>query len=443
MAVTVTTAESGDDTWNFRALLGQGALGDAGQLLASAALVLPFLFAAVGGPIFVAGLLVPVLRGTGLVSQILVVPIIEGATLHKRYIAASFLTTAVALAFLCLTARAVGPGLLVAIFLFVAAILGICVAVASLASQDLLGRMLQAESQTTIFFAQTAVAGSLTVGFALFGEYFINSGSAAGEHIELICYGIGVTLLAAFVISIVREPRRLIVRDGTASRRRRLARLREQFVTAFEQHWLRQFLVARMLFLSVELAIPFFAIHAATLYPKNRSSLDVFVIACGGGVALGGVIWPRLGEKSLRLVMVLSSITTSAAGLLAILIATVPGWQSPFSHAAVFVLAGIGLEGVVNARAVYIVARTSDDERPACITVASVLTGIVGIVVAFAFSALAHLSGALWPVGMIAGLNIVAALFAMRLSDVRPYEMSSAHKGQIPPLVHAARAHGA
>jgi len=302
--------------------------------------------------------------------------------------------------------------------------------------------MLRPESQTTMFFGQTALAGSLAIGFALFGEYFINSGSAVGEHIELICYGIGVTLLAAVVIAIVREPVRLIVRDETAPRQSRLAWLREQFVTAFEQRWLRRFLVARMLFLSVELAIPFFAIHAAALYPNNRSSLNVFVIACGGGLALGGIIWPRLGEKSLRLVMVLSSITTSAAGLLAILIATMPGWQSPFTHAAVFVLAGIGLEGIINARAVYIVARTSDDERPACITVASVLTGLVGVLVAIAFSTLAHLSGAVWPVWVIVGLNIVAALFAMRLSDVRPHEMSSGDKRQVPPLVHAARAHG-
>lgn len=440
--MAVTTVESGGDTWNFRALLGQGALGGVGQQLAGAGLVLPFLFTAVGGPIFVAGLLVPVYRGTGLVSQILAVPMIEGAKLHKHYIAASFLITAVALAVLCLTAQAVGPVLLVAIFLFVAAILGICVALDSLASQDLLGRMLQAESQTTMFFGQTALAGSLAIGFALFGEYFINSGSAVGEHIELICYGIGVTLLAAVVISIVREPARSIVRDGMTPRQR-LARLRSQFVTAYELPWLRQFLVARMLFLSIELAIPFFAIHAATLYPNNRSSLNVFVIACGGGLALGGIIWPRLGEKSLRLVMVLSSITTSVAGIVAILIATVPGWQSPFSHAAVFVLAGIGLEGIVNARAVYIVARTSDDERPACITVASVLTGLVGVLVAIAFSTLAHFTGAVWPVWVIVGLNIVAALFAMRLSDVRPREMSSEDKRQVPRLVHAARAHGA
>ena len=73
----MTAVESSGDRWNFRALLGQGALGNVGQQLASAGMVLPFLFAAVGGPIFIAGLLVPVYRGTGLISQILAVPIIS------------------------------------------------------------------------------------------------------------------------------------------------------------------------------------------------------------------------------------------------------------------------------------------------------------------------------------------------------------------------------
>ncbi len=441
--MAVTAVESGGDRWNFRALLGQGALGNVGQQLASAGMVLPFLFAAVGGPIFVAGLLVPVYRGTGLISQILAVPIIDSAKLHKWYIAAAFLTMAVALGFLCLTARSVGPAPLVAIFFVVAAILGFCIALVGLATQVLLGRMLQAESQTTMLFAQAGLAGTLAIGFALFGEYFINSGSAVGEHIELIWYGVGVTLLAAIVISIVREPARQVAQDGKAPWRAHLAQLPEHFVTAFEQPWMRQFLVARTLFLSIELAIPFFAIHAATLYTGNSSSLNVFIIASGAGLLLGGIIWPRIGEKSLRLVMVLSAFTTAAAGVLAIVIATVPGWQSPFTHAAVFVLAGVGLEGIVNARTVYIVARTSEDERAACITVASVLTGLVGVVVAIAFSALAHLSGTVWPVWVIVGLNIVAALFAIWLSDVRPHELSSADKGKVPHLVHAARTHGA
>ena len=441
--MAVTTVATDGERWNFRALLGQGVLGGVGHQLASVSLVLPFLFAAVGGPLFVAGLLVPMVRGMGLVSQILAVPIIERAELHKRYIAAGFLTTAVTLAFLCLTARAVGTVPLVAIFLAVASVMGIVGALASLASQDLLGRMLQAESQTTMLFAQSGLAGSLAIGFALFGEYFINSGSAVGEHIELIWYGIGVTLVAAVIISVVREPKRSTARDATEPRRGIAARLRGHFAAASKLPWLRQFLVARMLFLSVELAIPFFAIHAATLYKNNSSSLNIFVIASGGGLVLGGLIWPRVAEKSLRLVMVLSAITTCVAGMVAIGIALVPAAQGAFSHSFVFVLAGIEVEGIVNARTVYIVARTSDDERPACIAVTSVLTGIVGIVLAVAFSALAHLSGAVWPVWVIVGLNIAAALFAIRLSDVRPHEMSSGGKIQVPGLVHAARTHGA
>ena len=42
--------------------------------------------------------------------------------------------------------------------------------------------------------------------------------------------------------------------------------LRQSFGIAFALPWFRRFIVARTLFLSIELAMPFYAIHAATLH---------------------------------------------------------------------------------------------------------------------------------------------------------------------------------
>ena len=201
----------------------------------------------------------PFVRGTGLVAQAASVPIVERARLHKRYVSATFATTVVALVVVCLEARSAGPGLLLWIFLGAALLIGLSNSLNALAAKDLAGRMLPADRQTTLAFSQSGLAAVLTVGFALFGKYYINSGGPVGEHIELIWYGVGVFVVAAVVVLMVREPVRMptaCLPEIPPPRDAKPCRYREKFVIALRQSWLRRFVIARMLFMSVELAIP-------------------------------------------------------------------------------------------------------------------------------------------------------------------------------------------
>ena len=394
---------------------------------------------------FFAGLIVPFVRGTGLLGTAVSVPVIERARLHKRYIAVTFAVTVVALVLICLESYSGNRDLLMGVFVAAALLLGLCSSLNSLAARDLTGRMLPADRQTTLAFAQSGFAAVLTVAFALFGKYFIDSGGAVGEHIELVWYGIGVYALATVIVLLVREPVLGAASDvprAPATRRQESVPLRQQFATALRQAWILHFIAARMLLMSVELAIPFFAIHAATLYSNRAHSLNVFVIASSAGLAIGAVFWPRLGTKSLRLVMVLGALITAAASLMSLAIALVPALQDAIWHSIVFVLAGIGVEGVLNARCVYIVARSRDEDRPANIAAASIVTGVFGIGLAVIFAAIAHLQGVVWPIWCIAVLNVAAALFALTLADVRPAEMSAEARRQAIQLHQAERPHG-
>lgn len=443
----MAVAAAGETTskWNYRMLLGQGTFTMVGGHLASYSLVLPFLYTACGGSVFVAGLLVPFVRGTGVLAEAASVPIVEHARFHKRYIALTLAVGVLGLVIVCLESRSGERSLLLWAFLAAALLLGPSSALNGLAARDLTGRMLPADQQTTLAFAQTGYAAVLTVAFALFGQHFINSGGAIGEHIELIWYGVGVFVLATVVVLMVREPERARasgVPDQPLAGNRSTVPFREKFAVALRRSWIRHFIIARMLLMSVELAIPFFAIHAASLYSSHAHSLNVFVIASSAGLAIGALVWPRLGKKSLRLVMVLGALITAAASLLSLVIALVPGLQSAAWHSVVFVLAGIGVEGVLNARCVYIVARSSDDERPANIAVSTIVTGVFGIGLAVVFAAIAHLQGVIWPIWCIAGLNVAAALFALSLADVRPTEMAAEARRLVTQLHQAARPHG-
>ena len=52
--------------------------------------------------------------------------------------------------------------------------------------------------------------------------------------------------------------------------------------------WFRSYVIARCLLVSVELAMPFYAIHAAALHSHKQVSLSIFVVATGIAVVIGG-----------------------------------------------------------------------------------------------------------------------------------------------------------
>ena len=140
--------------------------------------------------------------------------------------------------------------------------------------------------------------------------------------------------------------------------------------------------------------------------------------------------------------MVLGAFITAAASVMSLAIALVPALQDATWHAAVFVLAGIGVEGVLNARCVYIVVRSSDEERPANLAVTSIVTGVFGIGLAVGFAAIAHLQGVIWPIWCLVALNIAAGVFALTLADVRPEAMAEEARREAAMLHQAARPHG-
>ena len=86
----------------------------------------------------------------------------------------------------------------------------------------------------------------------------------------------------------------------------------------------------------------------------------------------------------------------------------------------VFVLVGFGAQGIVNGRTLYLVGATTDTQRPFCLAVANVVTGVVAIGLGSLAGALASLQGVAWPIGMMIILNIVTVVFALRLKDIHP-----------------------
>jgi MFS family permease len=409
--------EDQDVRRNFAVLLGQGVSGGAGNELTSVQLVLPFLYTTAGAPVFFAGLLVPVSTVAKRVVQILAAPLISAARSNKRLIALATLGTALAIVLISVTFDVVGVYWLVPIFLFAAVVIGGANGLGGLAFQDLIGRILTDERRRRLLFTQSSLAGLFVVIVAFGSQRIFQPGTSRVAHQELIWLGIGLFVLSALLIMLVREPPKRSPSGAReeAQERGQTAALRDSFRIAFALPWFGRFLVARTLYLSVELAIPFFSIHAASFHGNSISGLNAFVIAASLGLMIGGLLWARIGKRSVDRILLLAAGLTCIGGLLAMAIELRLVPQNIFCYAIVFVLVSLGAQGTKNGRTLYLLGMTTDEERPFCIAVANATIGMVAIVFGALLGALASLKGVSWVILALIVLNIFAAVYTLRL----------------------------
>jgi len=427
------SSEHDNERWNYRVLLSQGILNTAGYQFTSEKLVLPFLYTAAGLPAVFSGLLVPIAAIAKLGAQIVAAPVISAARNNKRFVGLAIMTTVIAVMLISATVKTMAANGLVAVFLFVATLMGAAGGVRSLAFKDMLGRILPIDRSNRLLFMQASIAGIIAIVVTLASLAILAPGTSAIAHQELIWLGIGLMTLSAIAMFAVREPAKPQAaenRERPQDRASHIEDLRNGFRIAFALAWFRRFVVARALFLSIELAMPFYSIHAASYHGNNSSGLNTFVIASSLGLVLGGIVWPRFDPRAIRLVLAAAAIVTLAGGALALTIEMKPDLQTPFIYAPVLVLVAIGTQGISTGRTLYLGDAATDAERPFCIAVSNAVVGLIAVAVGAVLGVLANLQGVAWPILSMIGLNIGAALVAMTLRiPEKPFEAAGGSPG--------------
>lgn len=413
-------APNPEELRNFRVLLTQGTAVDVVRTVAGPQLVLPYLYVALGAPTVFAGLLIPFVQIGRLLSQLAAAPRIAATSTRKSYMVLGTAIMALALIAVAVTAvRVQGAVLLVFLFLGFAAVLGVGQGVSRLAFQTLLGGMLSRRRQNMLLLLQLAFSGILVVAMAAASEIGAGPGDAIAHHISLLWIGIaasGVSLILTFGI---REPPEIQTghRGGDVADRsgpehqvvwHGLSLLREM-------RWFRQFCAFRCMLLSVELALPFYAIHVAAHHGQTRGTLHVLVIAYGIAMIVSGVVWQRQSDLPLRYAMSLAAIVAALGALVSVTIELIPGIGTYYGYAIVFFLVGLAMQGTGVARKVYLLAIAPPVDAPYYVSVSNVITGIVAIGFAFVLGAVAHLVHTMWPIVILMALNISTAAYALAL----------------------------
>ena len=155
-----------------------------------------------------------------------------------------------------------------------------------------------------------------------------------------------------------------------------------------EHQGFRRFLAARGLLLTVEMATPFFVLHAGQLLPLRMQDIGLLVSAVGFSQLISSPFWGRMADSTSRQVMLRSLQIATAAAVLAVLLTIVPLYPLRYlGYLLVFVLIGLAEGGARLGRKTYLVDAVPAAERAtftafsnSTIGLLAVLAGLAGFI---------------------------------------------------------------
>lgn len=342
-----------------------------GDEIASARLVLPWLLASAGAPVWVTGWLVPIRESGALLPQLAVAGYLRRAAVRKWFWVAGSLLQAAALfgmvfVALFLYGAAAGWAVLGLLSLFSLA-RGIC----SVASKDVLGKTVSKRRRGTLMGLAGSLSGIATLGVGLALLLRDPAAWALSSYVLLLSAAAGLWALAALSFALLAEQPGATSGGanalGTALRGLRLLATDRPF---------RRFVITRALLVSTSLAIPFFVLLAGQNLGGARD-LGLLLLASGAAALLSGRFWGRWADRSSRRVMMAAA---ALSGLLCAGVA-VSAWLDGALFASgwppalmLFVLA-LAHGGVRLGRKTYLVDMAGAETRALYVALSNTLIG--------------------------------------------------------------------
>jgi hypothetical protein len=434
MAVEAASA-AGEGTdklerWNYSLVLSSGVASATASQLVNPTLVLPFLYLALGAPVVVAGLLLPVMKGAGLVAEVVVAPLLNKTSRAKISVFLPTLVSALALSVIALTVDGAPPAVVVAVFMAITIVLGLCTGITAVGFGQLFGTVIPPHRRVGVAFNKALVAGILAIAVVAITKDFLAAEAPLQRHVTVLWAGIVATAVGGLMIIGVRliaeEEKEEQGAEGEnpasdhAKVRRHahtLAGLRKGVEAGTQLVWFRRYLTARILFMSVTLALPFYTIHAASVHKGTPHGLTILVISASGGVAVGSLAWRRLSRHSHKLVMLASTLVGIASAVLALALDFSGLIENISLYAVAIFLVALAGGGVQSSGYLYFIDMTSKRERPYLLALGDVIVGVLAIGAASLLGVLAHLTDPKFPVMALLSLNLVAILAALALVD--------------------------
>lgn len=391
----------------FNCLLGHNIVTQVAKQFTAPGMVLPWAFAAIGGPHSLAALILPINNTGSFVAQLSSGSILASFKLRK-YVAL-LLSASIGLLLFLLSVTTMGSATAwtLALFLPLAFVMGLCSGTRSVALKDLMAKTLGTEGVRRLISIGGSVGGLITLLIAAATHFLSANAESSNSHLLQIWMGATLFVVSALFFLGVNETETPVNRD-----KRNQTGLKASFRALMQSSWYPKYLTLQILFLSVSLAVPFYSIHATTLHKNSASTLSVFIFAMAMGALLSKFFWDPLKARGVRFQFVVSAALTAVAAAYSLAIEFTPALQSPYFHGVAFLLVGLSSKGVLVAQTVYFNDKLSAEERTQYLGMNGALMALLGILGSFFIGVLATTTHIKYALLTLLVLNIASALYA-------------------------------
>lgn len=386
-----------------------------GDQVVNAKTVLPWLFASLGAPAVLIGLLVPIRESGSMLPQAALTPIIRGLRPRRRAWVAGAFGQAAATAVMAFAAATMSGALAGGVILAALALFALARSLCSLAGKDVMGDTIPKGERGQINGISTALSGALAVtlgvGIRLLGGDDVSALVLAG----LLAAAALAWVLAALVYAGVREP---VPPDSDKGDNDNPGWLQASWRLLRDDRPFRRFVMARTLLLVSALSPPFVVALAAGVGGVGLGGLGPFVIAQGLASLIGGKPFGTLADRSSRRLMTWGAGIAAVVLLLFLAVLAVPVMRAQWwLYPVVYLLLVLVHTAVRVARKTYVVDMAEGDRRTEYVAVANTAMGALLLVIGAFSGALAAL-GAEVALGFLALLGVAGVVVSRGLPEV-------------------------
>ena len=403
-----------DQPRNFFAYLFANLFGKVSDEIASAKLVIPWLFGILGVPAAFTGFLVPIREAGVLLPQLLVAAAVRHLAVRKGVWLLGAGLSALSLFGMALAAVTLEGGGAGGVILLMLVLFSLSRGLCSVSAKDVLGKTVSKSRRGALMGWSASLSGLLVLLVGLWLGTLDLQGSGLGVFAGLLGVGGLLWILAVFVFATIREQPGATEGGGNA-----LSVALQQLRLLRDDPPFRRFVLARALLLAVALAPPFYVLVAQANAQAGLLGLGALIIANGLATSLSAPFWGYLGDRSSRRVM---SLASAGAGLLGVFTfaAVQFGWSwatGEWGMAAIFLLLNVMHGGVRLGRKVYLVDMATGQNRAAYVAVSNTLIGVL-MLVGGLIGVLGDWLGAAAILLLLGVLSLLAAVYIRGLPEV-------------------------
>lgn len=394
--------------------VGANTLQAIGDQVVNAKTVLPWLFASLGAPASLVGLLVPIRESGSMLPQAALTPFIKRLRRRRSAWVAGAIGQAASTALMAFAAATLEGTAAGALILAALALFALSRSLCSLAGKAVMGDTIPKGERGQINGVSTMLSGALAITLGLAIRLLGGDDVSPLVLAALLAAAAAAWVLAALVFAGVREPDPGPgERDGVRS-----DWLRASWELLRDDPPFRRFVLVRTLLLVSALSPPFVVAMAAGVGGVGLGGLGPFVIAQGLASLVGGRPFGRLADRSSRKLMGWGAVTASAVLLLFLAALAVPGMREQWLlYPVVYLLLVLVHTAVRVARKTYVVDMAEDDRRTAYIAVANTAMGTLLLAIGGLTGALAALGPEI-ALGFLALLGLAGAIAGWSLPEV-------------------------